>query len=126
MKDRKRSRYNELVPVCWRDVLWCLRWSLKVRLHDAERWIDYVQCDILHNYSDDLDSHMQSALKGCEDVFFQFDLLNTLRRFLRYPDMTREQLKISRCFEFYERYKKESPGSDSLEASTTRGHIDNE
>lgn len=120
------SKYNYLISVCWRDVLRCLKWALKVRLHDAERWIDYVQCDTLHNYPDDLDSHMQSALKGCENVFYQLDLLNTVRRFLRYPDMTREQLHVTRCFEFYERYKKESPGSDSLAASTTRGQTNNE
>lgn len=126
MSLRQKERYNFSVSVCWRDVLKCLKWALKVRRHDAERWIDYVKCDILHNYSEDLASDIQSALKGCENVFYQLDLLNTVRRFLRYPDMTREQLHVTRCFEFYERYKKESPDSDSFEASTTRGHIDNE
>lgn len=126
MKDRKRSRYNESVEVCWRDVLFSLKWALKVRRHDAEHWMECVQEDFLHDYPDRLAFHMPLALKECENVFYRFDLLNTVRRFLRYPDMTREQLRVSRCFEFYERYKKESPGSDSLEASTTRGHIDNE
>lgn len=117
----KKNKYDEMIPVCWRDVLRCLDWALIVRRHSAERWIDKVEADIEHSYPDYLEHDIHSALGACECVFYHFELLNTLRRFLRYKPKDAFRAGVQRCYDFYEQYKKESPCSGSLSASTTRG-----
>lgn len=120
----RKSKYDFMVSVCWRDVLRCLRWGLNVRYHDVVRWIDYVREDIEHGYPEVLDVHLSYALEGCERVFYYFELINSVRSFLRYKPKTAIQLGIQRCYDFYAEYKKESPSSDSLSASTTGGRSD--
>lgn len=120
----RKSKYNFMVSVCWRDVLRCLKWGLNVRLRDAIRWIDYVQEDIEHVYPELLDVHVSYALEACERVFYYFELMNSVRSFLRYNSKTAIQLGIQRCYDFYAEYKEESPSSDSLAASTTGGRSD--
>lgn len=122
----KRSKYDETIPVSWRDVLRCLEWALVVRRYEAERWLDAVQVDIEHNYPDDLQKALQRALGACERVFYHFELISSLRRYLRYKPKTAERLGVQRCYDFYAQYKKGSPGSASLEARTTEGRSTSE
>lgn len=117
----KRNKYDVRVLVSWRDVLRHLEWCLSVRKHSAERWMDEVQIDIEHKYPDCFHRDLCWALGFCEQVFDEFELINTVRRFLRYKPKTAERLGIQRCYDFYSQYKKESPGSVSLAARTTGG-----
>lgn len=117
----KKSKYDEMMSVCWRDVLRCLEWALMVRRHEAERWLDCVANDIDHIWPERIRDDMRKALGSCERVIYHYELLNSVRRFLKYKSKTEEQLHLERCMRFYRHNKSESPDSACLAANTEGG-----
>lgn len=117
-----KNKYDERGSVCWRDIVKCVEWALRVRFYEADRYIERVYIDRRYEL-ERLEHDLERALSRCERVFYHFELLNSLRRFLRYKPKTVEQLKIRRCFEFYEENRK-TPCSGSLPADTTGGQKD--
>lgn len=113
-----KGKYNELEPVCWREVLRCLEWALSVRRLEADLHIDRVIADIDHAYPERYPEDLQRTLRACEYVFQQYELLCSVRRFLRYKPKTPERLELLRCMRFW---AKESPGGGSLAAHTLEG-----
>lgn len=116
---KNKSKYDDLVSVCWRDVLRCLEWALRVRCLRAGDLLDAVMMDIDHRYPDCLERDLRYALGACERVIYYFELLNSLRRFLRYNSKTVDQLKIRRYVEFYQ---EKSPDSADVAAFTIGGN----
>lgn len=117
----KKSKYDEMMSVCWRDVLRCLEWALTVRQHEAERWIDDVEYDIDHIWPERLLYDTRKALACCELVIYHYELLNSVRWFLKYKPKTEEQLHLERCMRFYRDNKGKSPDSACLAANTEGG-----
>lgn len=103
-----KSKYNLMVPVCWRDILKSLEWCLTIRKLSAELAIDAVQNDLAHNFPDLLEDHVRRALGFCELVFYQYEQVNSIRTFLKYKPKTAQQLGIQFCYDFYLAYKNPS------------------
>lgn len=119
----KKRKYDDVVSVCWRDVLHCLEWALLVRRHESERWLDSIDDDIEHFFPERLRYHTLNALECCDRVLHHYELLNSVRRFLKYEPKTVEQLHIERCVNFYIQNKSVSPSSACLAANTEGGQL---
>lgn len=111
----KKCKYDLAVPVCWRDILKVLEWSMNCRSSAAFTAIWNVNRDRVHNYPELLESDLRHALSSCEEVFKQYRLLNSLRHFLKYKLKTPEQLGLSE-FMFFYLANKENPHSADLTA----------
>lgn len=117
----KKNKYDEMISVGWRDVLRCLEWALLVRRHEAERWLDCVAEDIDHLWPERIEDDMRHALSVCELVIHHYELLNSVRLFLKYKPKTERQLHLERCMSFYRCNKSESPDSAFCLAANTDG-----
>ena len=111
----KKCKYDVLVSVCWRDIKKSLEWCLAVRKNDAYSKIDRVKSDQIHNYPEFLERDLFSAIFACECVFYQFELLMSLRSFLRYKFKDQEDYGLSDIYSFYIIHK-ENPRSEDLTA----------
>ena len=92
-----------------------------VRRYEAERWLDCVVDDIEHIWPERIRDDMRKALGGCERVIYHYELLNSVRLFLKYNPKTERQLHLERCMRFYRYNKSESPDSACLAANTEGG-----
>lgn len=106
----KKSKYDLLASVSWRDVLGCIRWAITVRKHRAEDKIDDVQTDIKHNYPERLEDDTRQALGACEQVFVYVGLLNSVRAFLRYQSFTPDRLGLTAIYDFYREHDGDPEG----------------
>ena len=99
-------KYNLAEPVVWRDVLKVLEWALQIRVHDARTLVSFVHRDRVHNYPEQLNGDLRSALSACDLVFDRYRLLCSVRRFLGYTVKSPLKLGLKEFMVFYLAEKK--------------------
>ena len=94
--------YSINSEVAWGDILQLLRWRIHVLKGEASHSIACFNEAINHNYPEFIAYHRASACDTCDKLLHLFNVLNGLRKFLRYKPCSYSDLDLVEVITFYE------------------------
>ena len=96
------KKYCESVSVNWGNVLGLYRNKIRCLISEADRFINYYNKDLLHNFPDFSVYDRAQAVRVAGELLSLLDELNSLRCFLRYKPLSFSELKCDSVIDFYE------------------------
>lgn len=108
----KSCKYSVNTSVSWGEILSIYRWRIGVVNKDGLYFVKCYTEDFKHNYPDFVAYDRARAVETAKRVLKLYDVLNELRRFLRYKTLSYADLGIAELIEFYNEHKDEVSEND--------------